>query len=272
MPITRDQATGLTEVLLAVRDELGEHAPRWTQRQTMLALGELRAHPAALEVIAWAAIRCARDPLVHSPHVIPMNGPHWDLGQRPREPRLTPDLECPKHVGKWAGNCPECRAWNLAKPEPEPTPDESWAPEHVDRDTLLQHARSAIRDAQDEAHAADDQPAEPEPNPEPSLPAADDPCPSCGRSLERHVAASSCAQPDAHPDVAPGGYGTPEHARAHHDRYPNRVGKSPDQRRRMAAATAQAQAEARRTGQVCDETGCRWPFEEHAHPVLEEEP
>lgn len=110
MPITRPEAEALAELLAIVR-------PNWTVRGIMAGLKPLAAHPAPLPVIAWAAIRCAQDRDVQTPAVIALNGPHWDLSERPREPRLTPELECREHVGKWAGNCPLCHAEKLGTDE-----------------------------------------------------------------------------------------------------------------------------------------------------------
>jgi hypothetical protein len=74
---------------------------------------------------------------------------------------------------------------------------------------------------------------------------------------------------DEQPDPEEHGYGTPEHARQHHERHPNRVGQAPETRRRMAAADAMTEKEARdharATGQICDTTGCYWPDKIHNH-------
>lgn len=132
MPLTRDQATALAELIHVVR-------PSWDTRGIFTrGLVPLAKHPAPLEVIAWAALRAAADPDNRTPAVIPLNGHHWNLADRPPEPRLTPDLECPRHVGKWAGNCPLCRADQLAAPD-----------EHEPKDDGLSHmpARERAREA-----------------------------------------------------------------------------------------------------------------------------
>lgn len=58
-------------------------------------------------------------------------------------------------------------------------------------------------------------------------------------------------------------YGTPEHARAHHERFPHRVGMGPNTRRRSAAADAGRHLEAQRTARrrlaACGYLGCPKP-------------
>lgn len=125
MPITREEATALAELLCVIR-------PTWNTRGVLTkGLGPLAKHPAPLEVIAWAALRAARNPEVLTPAVIPMNGPHWNLADRPETPRLTPEHECPRHVGKWAANCPSCAAEQIGRsslhPDEDTTPD-GWTP------------------------------------------------------------------------------------------------------------------------------------------------
>lgn len=143
MPISRDEATALAELLCVVQ-------PKWNTRGVIVkGLGPLAKHPAPLEVITWAAIRAARDPNNLTPAVIPLNGPHWNLADRPAPPRLTPELECPRHPGQWAGNCGPCRADQLAEPDPEPPADWGDVPEHLDRATLLARMRDQVRDGRD---------------------------------------------------------------------------------------------------------------------------
>lgn len=111
MPISRDEATALAELITVVR-------PAWDARGVMSrGLGPLAKHPAPLEVIAWAALRAAADPDCRTPAAIPLNGRHWDLAARPETPRLTPEHECPRHPGQWAGNCSPCRSEELAGPD-----------------------------------------------------------------------------------------------------------------------------------------------------------
>lgn len=109
MPITREQAVALAELVCIVR-------PRWNTRGVIArGLGPLAKHPAPLEVIAWAALRAAADPThVDTPAGIPLNGPHWNLADRPPAPRLTPEHECPHHPGQWADLCRSCHADRIA--------------------------------------------------------------------------------------------------------------------------------------------------------------
>lgn len=114
MPITRDQGLPVAELLCILK-------PSWNVRGVMTrGLAPLERHPAPLPVIVWAAIRAAQDPEILTPAVIPLNGPHWNLADRPPIPRLTPDLECPTHPGQWAGNCPSCRADTIAADRDDP--------------------------------------------------------------------------------------------------------------------------------------------------------
>lgn len=137
MPITRDQALPLAELLCVIR-------PQWNTRGVLTAgLQPLEKHPAPLEVIAWAAIRAAQDPDNLTPAVIPLNGPHWNLADRPTQPRLTPEHECARHVGQWAGNCPSCRADQLAAPDTT----EAWAGPPQTKADAIAKARRATADA-----------------------------------------------------------------------------------------------------------------------------
>lgn len=264
MPISRDEATALAELLCTIK-------PNWNIRGVIVSgLGPLAKHPAPLEVIAWAAIRAARDPEVLTPAVIPLNGPHWNLAERPATPRLTPDLECPRHVGKWAGNCPECNAEAKGIPDPEPSADETWQPPELDRAALIARAKDAARDARDRGHTPVEQDRDDASASEPQDP-ADDVCPSCRRSLARDVAAQGCSTPDAHPE--PGSlahhYGHPDHTAAHYEQHPERRGKSPEERIHMAQADAGARAKAKTDGELCPAEGCYWPMEDH-DPVAHE--
>lgn len=140
MPITREEATALAELICAVR-------PQWNTRGVLSkGLAPLAKHPAPLPVIAWAAIRAAQDPDNRTPAVIPLNGPHWNLSDQPKPPRLTPDLECPQHLGQWAGNCRSCAVDGISHPgDPVLTHDDH---DHRDARTRARetaaHARRAL--------------------------------------------------------------------------------------------------------------------------------
>lgn len=136
MPLTRDEANALAELLCVVR-------PSWNTRGVITkGLAPLAKHPAPLPVIAWAALRAAADPQNLTPAVIPLNGPHWNLSDRPPEPRLTPELECPRHPGKWAGNCPLCHVDGITA-----TYDHTDPPDPSEHRDARQRAREAARRA-----------------------------------------------------------------------------------------------------------------------------
>lgn len=144
MPISRDEANALAELLAVIR-------PAWNTRGIIRSgLVPLAHHPAPLEVIVWAAIRAARDPNVRTPAVIPTNASHWYLADRPATPRLTPEHECRTHPGKWADNCPECRVGHYESqlspggdPKPNPFTDPDLA--HL---TPIEQARAIAQRAQ----------------------------------------------------------------------------------------------------------------------------
>lgn len=148
MPITPEQALPLAELLCTIR-------PNWNTRGVMArGLYPLEKHPAPLAVIAWAAIRCAQDHENVTPAVIPLNGPHWNLADRPPTPRLTSDHECRQHPGQWAGNCPACRADQIAQADPPWDPNQ---PTPADPTEAAAQARAAIHDARASKQASPDQ-------------------------------------------------------------------------------------------------------------------
>jgi hypothetical protein len=265
MPITRPEAIALAELVAIVR-------PQWSTRGIITkGLAPLAKHPAPLEVIAWAALRAAGNRDVNTPAVIPLNGPHWDLADRPRTPRLTPELECPRHVGQWAGNCPPCVSERIARADGE-TPVA--AEEHVSaRDRARNAARAAKHglaivpddtpltddEARDQAKATGElcaiegcpwpirlhnhnpdqaPPMRPAPKPEPGAR-----CGSCGEPAPYVITLHGAPMPAClrhlnhwrTPDEAPPPqYGTPEHTAAHYARYPERRGVPARERIRMA--------------------------------------
>lgn len=153
MPISRAEANALAELVCTVR-------PQWNTRGVIVkGLAPLAKHPAPLEVIAWAALRAAADREILTPAVIPLNGPHWNLADRPPEPRLTPEYECKKHPGQWADWCSSCHADLKA----DPTVDDHLEP--VDGRDARSRARAAARAAK---HALTIDNAEPDTDDVPS--------------------------------------------------------------------------------------------------------
>lgn len=148
MPITRDEGNALAELICIVR-------PTWNTRGVIRkGLAPLVHHPAPLEVIAWAALRAAKDPANLTPAIIPLNGPHWNLADRPETPRLTPEHECKRHPGKWASNCPLCHVDHIRHPEdPDPRPV---AGEGTPRDNAIAAAKAAAARAKHALEVTDD--------------------------------------------------------------------------------------------------------------------
>lgn len=109
MPLTRDEADALARLCAHLR-------PAWNYPGVYKQLAALAHHPAPAAVLCQVAIRAAADPdHVHTPAVIPMDGPHWNLtdAPAPKPVRLTADHECKQHAGQWAGNCGLCTSEKL---------------------------------------------------------------------------------------------------------------------------------------------------------------
>lgn len=192
MPITREEGTALAELLCIIR-------PSWNTRGVITkGLVPLVSHPAPVEVIAWAAIRAAKDPNNLTPAVIPLNGPHWNLSDRPTPPRLTPEHECPHHVGQWAATCRSCAVDAHSSPfgDPEPAPLEG---NGTPRENAIARAKHAAQLAKHALHDDDDQEGDTSPSPAAATPNGSSP------SSSSSAPTSPTAPPSTPPTTTPNG-------------------------------------------------------------------
>lgn len=112
--ISREEAVALAELVHLVR-------PAWDTRAIVAALGAVMHRD--LADTAAAALRCAANPVIRKPAVIPLEGDHWSQGPTDKTPvvALKGSDWCPVpgHSG-YAARCENCRADQLAGFAPDP--------------------------------------------------------------------------------------------------------------------------------------------------------
>ena len=150
MPMTKSQGQALTTLLHQLRKDWGLPGIAAAIRKASLG--------ASAADVAVAACRCAADPSMRTPGLIPTPGPHWQ--GTTAGTRLAPVM-CSEHPERKAGGCVDCLKAAVPKPEDFEVPqrdrrlkvwqaggDGPWTP--ADEPTDLQRVRDLI-DADNEA-------------------------------------------------------------------------------------------------------------------------
>lgn len=108
--MTKVQAEALTAFVVRVR-------PEWRPAGVLAAL-EKAAPTADVHDVACALIRLAQDQSVHTPGLLPQQGPHWlkPDGSKPAR-RGDHTMRCPEH-GEPYLSCTECAAKECGPPSP----------------------------------------------------------------------------------------------------------------------------------------------------------
>lgn len=106
MPMTASQGQALTALLHTLRKD-------WGTAGIAAAIRKASLNASAADV-AVAACRCAADPGMRTPGLIPEPGPHWQ--GTPAGSRLAPVM-CNNHPDHKAGGCPDCIAAAIERPD-----------------------------------------------------------------------------------------------------------------------------------------------------------
>ena len=142
MPMTKSQGEALTALLHQLRKDWGLPGIAAAVRKASLG--------ASAADVAVAACRCAADPSMRTPGLIPTPGPHWQ--GTPAGSRLAPVM-CSEHPERKAGGCVDCLAASVPRPDtcvvPKAPRPVVWA-KPADEPTDLQRVRDLI-DADNEA-------------------------------------------------------------------------------------------------------------------------
>ena len=119
MPMTASQGQALTALLHQLRKDWGTAGIAAAIRKASLT--------ASAADVAVAACRCAADPGMRTPGLIPEPGPHWH--GTPAGSRMAPVM-CSEHPERKAGGCVDCLAASVPRPDgfvvPRPTRPAVW--------------------------------------------------------------------------------------------------------------------------------------------------
>lgn len=152
MPISRPEAEALAALVHTLR-------PSWNTAGILATLKECRHRPEPPEVIAQAMLRCTMDrEEARTPAALIARPSYWNLEQPLDTPhnRLTPEHECPRHVGQWADKCSPCAGERIGTdhggelPDPPTDFDPSAATigDYYRREARIAAARAAERFAE----------------------------------------------------------------------------------------------------------------------------
>ena len=140
--MTKSQGEALTALLHQLRKD-------WGLPGIAAAIRKASLGASAVDV-AVAACRCAADPTMRTPALIPTPGPHWQ--GTTAGSRLAPVM-CQTHPERKAGGCVDCLASSVPRPDgfvvPRPVRPTVWA-KSADKPADLQRVRDWI-DANNEA-------------------------------------------------------------------------------------------------------------------------
>ena len=136
--------TSQSQALVAL---LGQLRKDWGLPGIAAAIRKASLGASAADV-AVAACRCAADPTMRTPALIPTPGPHWQ--STTAGSRLAPVM-CVTHPERKAGGCVDCLAASVPRPDgfvvPRPVRPTVWA-KPADKPADLQQTRERA-DAED---------------------------------------------------------------------------------------------------------------------------